>query len=163
MQMKPLTGLTQRLLCGRVNVRLEPSLSKLADILPDPDDGPAQDQAMKRSPPELQPRLRFPRADREAFGPGKAELLSQIAATGSIRTAATEMGMSYQRAWQLVRGMNRLFREPLVTLRRGGSSRGGALLTPTGEEVLRRYTRMAAACATATRTDWQALLRLLAG
>jgi len=113
--------------------------------------------------PTLQPRLRFPFAGREAFGPGKAQLLCHIAATGSIRAAATELGMSYQRAWQLVQGMNRLFREPLVSKSRGGGTRGGAQLTPTGEEVLTRYTRMEAACGRATRTDWQALLRLLAG
>ena len=116
---------------------------------------------MPLSVPELQPRLRFPHAGREAFGPGKAELLCHIAATGSIRTAATEMGMSYHRAWQLVQEMNKLFGQPLVAVSRGGGSRGGAHLTPTGEEVLTRYTRMEAACGAATRADWQALLRLL--
>ena len=69
--------------------------------------------------------------------------------------------MSYHRAWQLVKGMNLLFRVPLVTVSRGGGTGGGAHLTRAGEEVLTRYTRMEQACAGATRTDWQALLRLL--
>jgi molybdate transport system regulatory protein len=116
---------------------------------------------MPRAAPELQPRLRFPHAGPDAFGPGKAELLRHIAATGSIRTAATELGMSYNRAWQLVGAMNTLFREPLVSAARGGGTGGGAVLTATGEEVLARYTRMEAACRTATRTDWSALSRLL--
>ena len=116
---------------------------------------------MPRSAPELQPRLRFPDAGPDAFGPGKAELLRHIAATGSIRTAAAEMGMSYDRAWKLVRAMNDLFREPLVVVARGGGSGGGAALTPAGEEVLARYTRMEDACRTATRADWNALLRRL--
>lgn len=47
---------------------------------------------------EFRPRLRFPHAGPNAFGPGKADLLGFIAATGSIRTAAAELGMSYQRA-----------------------------------------------------------------
>ena len=111
--------------------------------------------------PELEPRLRFPNADRSAFGPGKAQLLRQIATTGSIRAAAKELGMSYQRAWLLVKGMNCLFREPLVTANRGGGTGGGAELTPTGKIVLARYTRMEEACHTATHADWKALLLLL--
>ncbi len=62
--------------------------------------------------PTLEPRLRFPHDGPDAFGPGKAELLRQIDATGSIRTAADRMAMSYNRAWVLVRTMNTLFRTP---------------------------------------------------
>src|SRR5262245_25624720 len=101
---------------------------------------------MPRATPELQPRLRFPHAGPDAFGPGKAELLRHIAATGSIRTAASELGMSYTRAWQLVTAMNALFRAPLVAAARGGGTGGGAALTPLGEDVLARYTRMESAC-----------------
>jgi len=111
--------------------------------------------------PELQPRLRFPHSGPDAFGPGKAELLRHIAATGSIRTAASEMQMSYDRAWKLVQNMNRLFRQPLVVVVRGGGTGGGAALSPMGEDVLARYTRMEEACRTAARADWNALLRLL--
>lgn len=117
---------------------------------------------MPRATPVLQPRLRFPDSGPKAFGPGKAELLRQIVATGSIRTAAKELGMSYNRAWQLVGAMNELFREPLVSRVRGGGTGGGASLTPMGEDVLKRYTRMEAACRKATQADWQALARLLA-
>jgi len=109
----------------------------------------------------LQPRLRFPHDGPDAFGPGKAELLRHIAATGSLRTAAGKMEMSYNRAWTLVKTMNGLFHTPLVTLVRGGATGGGARLTPAGEEVLRRYTRMEQACRAATRRDWRALSRLL--
>lgn len=116
---------------------------------------------MAKELPELQPRLRFPRGGPNAFGPGKAELLRLIAATGSIRTAARELGMSYNRAWLLVRTMNELFREPLVVASRGGGTGGGALLSPAGEEVLARYTRMEESCREATRADWQALQHLL--
>lgn len=116
---------------------------------------------MPRREPELQPRLRFPHTGPDAFGPGKAELLRHIAATGSIRTAASELGMSYNRAWQLVSAMNELFRLPLVAAARGGGTGGGAALTPFGEDVLIRYTRMEVACRAATRADWAALLRQL--
>ena len=116
---------------------------------------------MPRTTPELQPRLRFPDSGSGAFGPGKAELLRHIAATGSIRTAARELRMSYNRAWLLVKAMNSLFREPLVASMRGGKAAGGAVLTPLGEDVLTRYTRMEEACRAATDSDWQELQRLL--
>lgn len=105
--------------------------------------------------------MRFPHGGPDAFGPGKAELLRHIAATGSIRTAAGELGMSYNRAWLLVRSMNVLFRGPLVVVARGGGTGGGALLSPLGEEVLARYTRMEDDCRTVTRANWKALQRLL--
>ena len=88
-------------------------------------------------------------------------MLSFIAATGSIRTAATELEMSYQRAWTLVREMNELFYGPLVSVSRGGGTGGGATLTPIGEEVLLRYRRMEETCRKATQSDWQALQQLL--
>jgi molybdate transport system regulatory protein len=71
------------------------------------------------------------------------------------------MKMSYNRAWTLVRDMNRLFRKPLVATARGGSAGGGASLTATGKDVMARYARMEAACRKATRGDWQALRRRL--
>ena len=69
--------------------------------------------------------------------------------------------MSYNRAWILVRDMNLLFREPLVTAARGGLTGGGASLTPTGKDILARYTRMEEACIRATRVDWAVLHRKL--
>jgi hypothetical protein len=39
---------------------------------------------MSRPAPEFQPRLRFPDAGPDAFGPGKAELLRHIAAARLI-------------------------------------------------------------------------------
>lgn len=116
---------------------------------------------MTRDPPMLEPRLRVLESGHAAFGPGKAELLRRIAETGSIRAAAARMSMSYNRAWGLVRDMNRHFRKPLVAAVRGGDSGGGAVLTPAGADVLGRYTRMETACLSATRLDWRALRRLL--
>ena len=89
--------------------------------------------------PRLKPRLRLYCGTDIAFGPGKAELLELIDATGSISAAARKMHMSYRRAWQLVETMNRCFEEPLVVTSKGGSGGGGARLSELGEEVLRLY------------------------
>ena len=77
-----------------------------------------------------------------AMGPGKAELLEAIAATGSISASAKRLGMSYRRAWLLVDTMNRCFREPLVASATGGTGGGGARVTAFGERVLARYRAM---------------------
>lgn len=88
------------------------------------------------------PRLRLVRGAVIVLGPGKADLLEAIVRTGSIRVAASSLGMSYMRAWSLVRVMNTQFRTPLVHSERGGAAHGGAGLTPLGERVVRLYREM---------------------
>lgn len=74
-----------------------------------------------------------------AIGPGKASVLQGIAETGSLAETGRRLGMSYQRVWSLVAAMNVDFVEPLVLKQRGGAAGGGAVLTPTGEQVLALY------------------------
>lgn len=95
------------------------------------------------------------------FGPGKAELLEHIRDTGSIAEAAKKMEMSYMRAWQLVKGMNKGWREPLVTTARGGSKRGGTAVTETGLEVLRLYNDLIATVDAATASAAKKFTALL--
>jgi molybdate transport system regulatory protein len=91
----------------------------------------------------LRPRIRIVGDDGTiVLGPGKADLLDAVAHTGSIRAAAGELGMSYMRAWTLIRTMNEAFREPLVEKVRGGPEQGGAQLTPSGRNVLDLYRRI---------------------
>ncbi len=91
------------------------------------------------SQPRLKLSVRLMHGDEIAMGPGKSELLSAIARTGSISAAGKSMNMSYRRAWMLVDVMNRCFRSPLVETAKGGSHGGGAWLTPLGKEVLAHY------------------------
>jgi molybdate transport system regulatory protein len=79
-----------------------------------------------------------------AIGPGKAELLEAIAATGSISESARRLGMSYRRAWLLVDTMNRCFREPVVASATGGAGGGGAQVTAFGRRVLASFHAMQA-------------------
>lgn len=106
----------------------------------------------------LRPRIRI--VDDEGtivLGPGKADLLDAIARTGSIRAAASELGMSYMRAWTLVRTMNASFRNPLVEKERGGSAQGGAQLTVSGKTVLALYRRIEEKAARAAEPLWKKL------
>lgn len=99
--------------------------------------------------------------DDVAMGPGKADLLEAIAATGSISGAGRAMKMSYRRAWQLVDLMNRCFAAPLVHSATGGQHGGGARLTETGQLVLARYRAMEAALAAAGDAHAAGLAELL--
>src|ERR1044071_9323729 len=90
----------------------------------------------------VRPRFRIYSGKEIALGPGKAELLSAIATTGSIQKAADSLQMSYMRAWKLVRTMNACFRKPLVEAIRGGKTKGGARLTPLGKKILSLYLNL---------------------
>ena len=90
-------------------------------------------------------------------------MLLLIGKTGSIREAAERMGMSYMRAWKLVRTMNACFKEPLIETVRGGRAHGGAILTATGRKAIRYYQRMEKKCLEATRSEWKGLQSLLKG
>ena len=49
------------------------------------------------------------------------------------------MHMSYRRAWLLIDELNRIFGAPLIETKQGGAAGGGAVLTPLGSRVIRRY------------------------
>ena len=109
----------------------------------------------------LEPRLRVLLGSSIAIGPGKAALLAAIAETGSIAAAGRRMGMSYRRAWLLVKTMNACFREPLVDATKGGLRGGGAVLTATGREALARYRAMEAHAAEAIAAEVQEFFKLM--
>ena len=96
-----------------------------------------------------------------AIGPGKADLLEAIAATGSISAAGRAMGLSYRRAWLLVDTMNRAFAAPLVSTAKGGRAGGGAALTTDGDTVLAAYRRAEAAAGAAAAGPLGEILGLL--
>ena len=96
-----------------------------------------------------------------AIGPGKADILEGVRETGSIAAAGRRMKMSYKRAWLLVEGLNASFGTPLVETSRGGSERGGARLTSTGDAVLDSYRRMEALTRDAIGDELDGLRSLL--
>ncbi|MGH7941260.1 MAG: winged helix-turn-helix domain-containing protein [Limisphaerales bacterium] len=110
----------------------------------------------------VRPRLRIVAGKNIAFGPGKADLLQALEKTGSITRAADKLGMSYMRAWTLIRTMNRCFSGPLVDAARGGTKGGGgARLTPIGRQVLQLYRQMDDKCLKSIQPQWRALRKLL--
>jgi molybdate transport system regulatory protein len=96
-----------------------------------------------------------------AIGPGKADLLEAIAASGSIAAAGRAMGMSYKRAWQLIDELNRSFAAALVITSKGGQKGGGAALTPMGEGVLAAYRSIEGKAQKVLAPELKALSRLM--
>jgi molybdate transport system regulatory protein len=70
---------------------------------------------------------------------GRIILLERIRETGSIAAAARSLEMAYSHAWSLVKIMNRLAGEELVSRTLGGSRGGSARLTPAGEEAISQF------------------------
>ncbi len=100
--------------------------------------------------------------DEIAIGPGKAALLEAIRESGSISSAARQLGMSYKRAWNLADTMNRCFREPLIETATGGGGGGGARLTSFGAKVLVHFRSMEKRADAALRGELATFVALLA-
>ena len=96
-----------------------------------------------------------------AMGPGRAALLSHIARTGSITSAARAMGMSYRRAWQLVEAMNKSFAAPVVVTEVGGRRGGGAVVTALGKRLVTLYRAMENKASSAIAADLRRFSRYL--
>ena len=96
-----------------------------------------------------------------AMGPGKAELIEHIAATGSISAAARAMGMSYRRAWQLAEALNKDYRERVVTTAAGGARGGGAQVTPFGLRLVAEYRAMEEKASAAIASDLRRFQRYI--
>ncbi|PYL01421.1 MAG: LysR family transcriptional regulator [Verrucomicrobia bacterium] len=86
---------------------------------------------------------------------------SDLRQTKSIRKAAERMGMSYMRAWTLIKTMERCFKRPLVKAVRGGAKGGGAELTETGQRALALHQQLEAESLEAVQATWRELRGLL--
>ena len=74
-------------------------------------------------------RLRVSRTD-HAFGPGVAELMEHVEATGSLSKGCKCMQMAYSKGWKILKRAEEDLGIPLVQGNRGGSNGGQTVLTP---------------------------------
>ena len=102
-------------------------------------------------------RIRIDFAPEQRLGPGKIELLEQIAALGSIAAGGRKLGMSYRRAWELIEELNETFGQPVVESKSGGKKGGGATLTSLGLTIISRYRAIERAAAAAAESHVAAL------
>ena len=86
--------------------------------------------------------------DKRAFLPGTgeirrvAELLEGVRRHGSLQGAARDMGMSYSKAWTVMRNAEEIWGFPLIRRYVGGKDGGRSVLTKQAEIILERYEEM---------------------
>jgi molybdate transport system regulatory protein len=77
----------------------------------------------------------------KAFGDGPYELLKHVQRTKSLHKAANEMGMSYSKAWELIRLIEKRLGFVLLEKKVGGQAGGGSFVTPMGRNLMNQYQR----------------------
>ncbi len=80
------------------------------------------------------------------MGIGVLWLLENVKSCGSLRSAAEEMGISYSKAFRMVRNLEAAIGVDVLERRRGGMERSGAKLTPFGEEFIVLYDSFQKEC-----------------
>jgi molybdate transport system regulatory protein len=105
--------------------------------------------------------IRIDLASGNRIGPGKIALLEAIRSTGSISAAARSIGMSYRRAWLLVKEINQTLREPAVRAETGGARGGGAVVTPVGKRMVNLYRAIEVQARTAAGGEFRAMGKLV--
>jgi molybdate transport system regulatory protein len=78
-----------------------------------------------------------------AFGDGPARLLAGVEQSGSLRKAAQELGMSYNKAWRILHAAEQRLGFPLLDRSVGGSLGGGSNITPEARDLMTRYQALA--------------------
>jgi molybdate transport system regulatory protein len=79
-----------------------------------------------------------------AFGDGPARLLGGVEQWGSLRKAAQQLGMSYNKAWRILHAAEERLGFALLDRSVGGNLGGGSHLTPEARDLVTRYQAVAA-------------------
>lgn len=76
---------------------------------------------------------------KEFLGAGMVTLLKQIQSLGSVREASDKCGISYSKAWSMLRVAETEYGKELVYRQNGGKYGGEARVTSEGFELIRKY------------------------
>lgn len=77
----------------------------------------------------------------KAFGDGPYELLKRVGKTHSLNRAANEMGMSYSKAWRMIRTMEERLGFLLIERKIGGQYGGGSVVTSEAKKLMSHYKK----------------------
>lgn len=73
------------------------------------------------------------------MGIGVLWLLQEVAREGSIRKAAASLGISYSKAFSMLRTLEAELGQSVLERKKGGESRKGAVITPFGMKLAALY------------------------
>lgn len=76
------------------------------------------------------------------LGNGKFELIEGIDQLGSLKAAADKLGISYRKAWGMIRDAEEKLGFCLTEKHRGGQHGGNSTLTPEGKELIEAYKEL---------------------
>ncbi len=77
--------------------------------------------------------------DGKAFGEGPYRLLKGIEKTGSLRKTTIEQGISYRKAWCMLKNIEKKLGFSVLERKVGGVSGGGSILTPSAVSFMAQY------------------------
>ena len=77
--------------------------------------------------------------DDKFMGIGVLWLLQEVAGTQSLNKAATNLGISYTKAFNMVKNLEKALGKEVLLRKKGGSTREGATLTDFGSDFLALY------------------------
>jgi molybdate transport system regulatory protein len=75
----------------------------------------------------------------KAFGDGPFELLRRVEKKMSLHQAASQMGMSYSKAWRLIRTLEERLGFTLLERKVGGQLGGGSRITLQAKDLMNHY------------------------
>lgn len=73
------------------------------------------------------------------MGIGVLWLLEKVEAEGSLRKSASVLGISYSKAYGMIRNLEKSLGVPVLVRKKGGASHDGASLTPFGKQFIELY------------------------
>ncbi len=79
--------------------------------------------------------------DGKAFGEGPYRLLKQIEKAGSLHQAATDLKISYRKAWLVLDAVEKKLGFVFLERKIGGVSGGGSRMTAEGRKFLKKYEK----------------------
>ena len=98
--------------------------------------------------------------DNLIVGPGKVSLLEAIITKGSISSAAKEMGMSYRKAWKLVKEINDASSTKIIITNTGGKGIGGTKISDDGILFIKAFRNIEKKTLKATINEQKHLYQL---
>jgi molybdate transport system regulatory protein len=94
-------------------------------------------QTRKKPPLHLVPRVKLwlERNGRYAFGLGVSEILLAVERAGSIKQAASDLGISYRYVWGRIKAAEKALGQQLVETQVGGKEAQRSRLTPPARQL----------------------------
>ena len=95
---------------------------------------------------ELKVKIYLEENGEKFMGIGVLWLLQKIEEKKSLRSAALDLDISYSKAYNMVRNLEKGLGKQILIRQKGGQSRGGAVLTDFAKDFIKSYDAFQARC-----------------